>query len=148
MTTRLVDAMLAMSASFLRDGRVDAPPAEGGGQDSDGTPGPGSPQVTPSTRRAPRGCSQATDGSEERQRKPLVGRRVGQEAWERPGTSILARPSLCGSGSPGAPASTYSLSAWSTPGAAPTPAMVAAMNASASSADSPGATSHPGAYRL
>src|SRR5512133_49493 len=55
------------------------------------------------------GCSQATDGSEERQRKPLVGRRVGQEAWERPGTSILARPSLCGSGSPGAPASTYSL---------------------------------------
>jgi hypothetical protein len=39
-------------------------------------------------------------------------------------------------------------SAWSTPGAAPTPAMVAAMNASASSADSPGATSHPGAYRL
>ena len=23
---------------------------------------------------------------------------LGQEAWERPGTSILARPSLCGSG--------------------------------------------------
>jgi hypothetical protein len=39
-------------------------------------------------------------------------------------------------------------SAWITPGATPTPAMVAAMNASASSADSPGATSHPGAYRL
>ena len=36
-------------------------------------------------------------------------------------------------------------SAWITQGAAPTPAMVAAMNASASSADSPGATSHPGA---
>jgi hypothetical protein len=27
-----------MSASFLGDGQVDAPPAEGGGQDSDGTP--------------------------------------------------------------------------------------------------------------
>src|SRR5512132_4403597 len=83
MTTRLVDAMLAMSASFLRDGRVDAPPAEGGGQDSDGTPGPGSPQVTPSTRRAPRRVL------------PGHGRIRGK-------TTQAACRSACGSGSLGA----------------------------------------------
>src|SRR5829696_2723504 len=83
MTTRLVDAMLAMSASFLEGGRVDAPPAEGGGHDSDGTPGPGSPQVTPSTRRAPR--------------RVLPGHRQ-----IRGKTAQAARRSACGSGSLGA----------------------------------------------
>jgi hypothetical protein len=74
--------------------------------------GPGSPQVTPSTRRAPRRVLPGHRRIRGKTTQAACRSACGQEAWERPGTSILARPSLCGSGSPGAPAPTYSLSAW------------------------------------
>ena len=54
------------------------------------------------------GRSQGTDRSEERQH--FVDRSEGQETLGAPGTDILACPSLCESGTLGAPAPAVSLS--------------------------------------
>src|SRR5215211_2934031 len=104
------DAVRVGLPSARRHGST--PTAEGGGQDSDGPDGAGSPQVTPSTRRAPRRVLPGTDSSAERQPSSIGS--VGQEAWERSGTVHPGASIAVGQETQDTRSPTYSLSLWTT----------------------------------